>query len=229
MSLACPLPCILRRPMGFQSIDHLLNHLLDQPAWAHQKRFTAVNKRWQKILPKKSLANSHPIRIIDDVLWVATPNHTWSQHLNLQRRRLLAQLNAQLNPPLKDLQFSTVHWHRRPAYSPLAADPNLPHPSQIPPRPDQPQRPDTRQTNQDPLEAARHWAETQQQLFAGLPACPRCQRATPPGELQRWQVCSFCIVQVWQEQQPLGLGLPPESSAPDTSTEPENAPPGDDP
>ncbi|WP_024545966.1 DciA family protein [Picosynechococcus sp. NKBG15041c] len=204
--------------MGLISSGQLLKQLLSQPAWSHQKRFAAVAQCWQEILPQKSLANSLPVQIIDDVLWIATPNHTWSQHLNLQRRRILHQLNAQIDPPLKEIRFSTVHWHRKPAYSPLAADPNLPHPSQIP-------LSETIQAiapcdSQDPVAVVRHWAETQQKMLAGLPPCPRCHRPTPPGELTRWQMCTCCIVQVWQtEQSDFCLGLPPTSPGSEASTD----------
>ncbi|MBV5261896.1 DUF721 domain-containing protein [Synechococcus moorigangaii CMS01] len=194
--------------MGFQPVHRLLHELLSQPAWAHQKRFTAVSQRWQQVLPPKSLANSYPIQILDDVLWVATPNHTWSQHLNLQRQRLLAQLNRELTPPLQDIRFSTIHWHRKPAYSPQAADPQAPHPSDVPPKAIAPHHPPA----QDPVTAVRQWAATQQQRLADLPPCPRCHRPTPSGELQRWQMCIVCIVQVWQASQTdFCLGLPPEA------------------
>ncbi|MEB3225617.1 MAG: DciA family protein [Synechococcus sp.] len=209
--------------MGLQSVDHLLRHLLNQPAWAHQKRFTQVTQCWQKISSPKIRANSDPLQIIDDVLWIATSSHTWSQHLSLQRQRFLFQLNADLNPPLKDLRFSTVHWHRKPAYSPLAADPNLPHPSTIPitPQPPviSPKKP------QDPITAVQRWAATQQKRFANLPACPCCHRPTPPGEIERWQMCSICIVREWQQEQAdFCLGLPPEAIAPDPLPEPEIPP-----
>ncbi|NEP50291.1 MAG: DUF721 domain-containing protein, partial [Moorea sp. SIO3C2] len=31
-----------------------------------------------------------------------------------------------------------------------------------------------------------------------LPLCPQCKCPTPPGELQRWDVCGLCAIKQWQ-------------------------------
>jgi hypothetical protein len=46
-------------------------------------------------------------------------------------------------------------------------------------------------------ERFQHWAKACQTRDRTLPRCPRCHSPTPAGELERWQICSFCVSQQW--------------------------------
>ena len=188
--------------MTLNSLNSVLAKLMDQQAWQHQRRLQAITDLWQTQLPKKAQQYSRPHSIKDNILFVATANTTWSQHLTLQRLNILAKLNAQLTPdlPLEDIRFSTVHWQSKPAYSPLA-DPDSPHPSHIGDRPSRP--PSPRPHDQSPTEAVRAWLTHQQHQLKDQPLCPECQTPTPQGELDRWQKCRCCIAQQWQQNNPL--------------------------
>lgn len=190
--------------MTLQPVNHLLQKLMHQPAWQHQQRFTHISQLWSQLLPPKSRTNSRPITIQQNILWVATPNTTWAQHLTLQRTRLLAQLNAHLAQPLTDIRFSAAHWQRSPAYSPQA-DLNPTHPSTLPPARSVPQA-----RSHDPVAAVQLWLQRHQERFAKLPPCPRCHAPTPKGELTRWQMCVCCAAQVCANTPTPFLSLPRE-------------------
>ncbi|AOW99895.1 hypothetical protein BJP34_10915 [Moorena producens PAL-8-15-08-1] len=49
-----------------------------------------------------------------------------------------------------------------------------------------------------PEAAFKHWAKMMQMRSQNLPLCPQCQCPTPPGELQRWDVCGLCAIKQWQ-------------------------------
>jgi predicted nucleic acid-binding Zn ribbon protein len=182
-------------PMGLQPVDRVLKHLMSSAAWQHQKRFQQIAELWPTLIPPKSLAHSRPIHITDNILWIATSSTTWSQHLNLQRRQLLQQLNQELPETLTDLRFSAVHWRYKPAYSPLAEEPDSLHPSLT--------NPLAPATNSEPkktaIAAVSRWLERQQNRLQQLPLCPQCQVPTPQGELDRWQMCSCCTAQKWHK------------------------------
>lgn len=181
-------------PMGLQPVDRVLKHLMSSAAWQHQKRFQQIAELWPTlIIPPKSLAHSRPIHITDNILWIATSSTTWSQHLNLQRRQLLHQLNQQLPEVLTDLRFSAAHWRYKPAYSPLAEEPSSLHPSLT--NPSTPVI--TSEQEKTAIAAVTQWLERQQDRLQQAPLCPKCQVPTPQGELDRWQMCSCCTAQKW--------------------------------
>lgn len=185
--------------MTLNSLDSLLKNLMSQQAWQHQRRLKAIADFWSTQLPKKAQQYSRPHSLKDNILFVATANSTWSQHLTLQRLTILTKLNAQLTTdiPIKDIRFSTVHWQSEPAYSPLA-DPDSPHPSHIGDRPSL--TPVPRPHDQSPTDAVRAWLTHHHHQLKEQPLCPECQAPTPQGELTRWQMCRCCIAQQWYQQ-----------------------------
>lgn len=126
-----------------------------------------------------------------DVLRVATSSAAWAQNLTFGRQSLLVKLNAKLPTPLVDIRFSTNGWQLQPEteYQELEVLPHD-HPSYLgdvissAPK-------DTAITD-CAIAAFENWAKANQVRSHGLPLCPQCQCPTPPGELQRWGVCSFC-------------------------------------
>ena len=180
--------------MPLRPLDTVLQNLLNQKAWEHQKQFREITLLWQELLPKKTAANSRPYSIKNNTLLVTTRNNTWSQHLTLQRLSIRKKLNQKLTSAqtIKEIRFTTAHWQQKPAYSPLA-DPDLPHPSRL----ENPQLKSSRSMAQSPANAVRSWLQQQQKQLRDEPVCPSCNVPTPHGELERWHVCRCCIAQEW--------------------------------
>lgn len=201
--------------MPLKPIEQVLQQLIGQSAWQHQRRLQTTITIWQTITPHQTQQNSRPQSIQDNILLIATKNKTWSQHLTLQRRRLLQQLNQHLTQkqtlPLTDLRFSSTHWYKRPAYSPLA-DPDLPHPSRVPQPPIPRQNP-----KNSPSTAVRAWFEQKQARLKQASPCPECGALTPQGELDRWQQCGCCIAQKWHHTKDI---FPPLTSSGNASIQP---------
>ncbi len=169
-------------------------------AWEHQQRFLEVKQLWQSLVPSKTLANSRPVFIAQNILWIATPSTTWSQHLNLQRYRLLQRLNSQLTSSLKDLRCSTAYWRHSPAISALA-DRQALHPSRSPVV-----ATENCPASSDPKLVVAYWLQQHQKRMRDEPCCPRCQASAPSGELQRWGVCSCCFAQQWHQKTQFFIG-----------------------
>ena len=158
--------------MSLKSINDILDVLEKQAKWQEQP-FQRLLKFWPEIVGPVVAANTRPLSIQRDVLSVATSSAAWAQNLTFGRSSLLLKLNKNLPTPLVDIRFSTANWE---------------HPSYLG---DEISRPDVKPTK-DVNAAFGHWTKIMRSRSHGLPLCPQCQSPTPPGELQRWEVCSVC-------------------------------------
>lgn len=176
--------------MSFKSINDILNVLEAQAKWQEQP-FPHLLRCWAEVVGAVVAAHTRPLSIQRDVLRVATSSAAWAQNLTFERQRLLLKLNEKLSVNLVDIHFSTAGWQRpknieteqktllpqeHPSYT---GDVNL-------------FTPDVTPTTNDANAAFQHWAKTMQGRAHGLPLCSACHCPTPPGELQRWRVCSLC-------------------------------------
>lgn len=157
---------------------------------------------WSEVVGVQAASHTRPVSISRGVLWVATSSSSWASNLSFQRHRLLKKLNAQLPSPLVDIRFSTAQWQNA---SFDGSSPNslqrsvslLEHPSHIVEATSLPPDSDTSK-NKDPHAAFQRWADLVRKRYEHLPLCPQCQCPTPPGELQRWDVCAICATAEWQ-------------------------------
>ncbi|WP_138497105.1 DUF721 domain-containing protein [Nostoc sp. PA-18-2419] len=175
--------------MSLKSVNDILDVLEKQAKWQEQP-FQRLLKCWTEVVGSVVAAQTRPLSIQRDVLWVATSSAAWAQNLTFGRSSLLLKLNKKLPTPLVDIRFSTASW-QHPSVEPkqqqtISADE---HPSYVS---DRISRPDTTPSIQNANAAFGHWAKIVQARSNGLPLCPQCQCPTPPGELQRWSVCSIC-------------------------------------
>jgi predicted nucleic acid-binding Zn ribbon protein len=176
--------------MSFKSVNDILGALQVQAkCLEHQEQ--SLLKCWAEVVGAVVAAHTQPLSIQRNVLQVATSSAAWAQNLTFERQRLLLKLNEKLSTPLVDIRFSTALWQRskktpaieqsilssqHPCY--LGNDTKVPG--------------DASHTSGNANATFKHWAETVRQRSHGLPLCPQCHCPTPPGELQRWHVCSLC-------------------------------------
>jgi len=175
--------------MSLKSVNDILGVIEKQAKWQEQP-LQRLLKCWVEVVGTVVAAHTQPLSIQRDVLWVATSSAAWAQNLSFGRSQLLLKLNEKLPTPLVDIRFSTAGWQHSPLIS-KEQQTVLPceHPSYLG---DEVSHRDVKPTIKDANSAFGHWAKTMQTRSHGLPLCPQCQCPTPPGELQRWGVCSFC-------------------------------------
>ncbi|MGM3305684.1 DUF721 domain-containing protein [Anabaena sp. WFMT] len=176
--------------MSFKSVNDILGILEQKAKWQEQP-FQYVLKFWVEVVGAKVAAQTRPVSIQRDVLWVATSSAAWAQNLTFGRNAILVKLNKKLPAPLMDVRFSTAEWKLTPLKGnqpPTVSPPE--HPSYLGAKSGS--EPEVRKSVDDAQTAFAGWARAMQERSHNLPLCPQCQCPTPPGELQRWLVCSPC-------------------------------------
>ena len=180
--------------MAFNSLLQVLGHLQQQSTWQDRSQFRKVLEHWSTVVGAVVAAQTRPIDIQRDVLRVATSGSAWAQNLSFERQRILDKLNPLLNQPLTDIRFSTAYWKSSQLTdgSPDSETNKiwLNHPSRLSSKQRNRQLPST--PISDPQTAFKVWASEIQRRSLHLPLCPRCQCPTPPGELERWNICAHC-------------------------------------
>lgn len=181
--------------MAFDSLDRLINVVVNQAEWADYQRYQSVCHVWQTIISSQVAAHTRPLSTHRNILWVATSSASWAQQLSFQGYSLLKQLNTRLeSEPLTNIRFSSAQWFQsQPPDDQLASSSpsniNL-HPSSL-----DSQAFTAITATHTPQEAFQQWATMLQHRFASLPLCPQCHCPTPPGELNRWSKCAVCLSQ----------------------------------
>lgn len=196
--------------MALDALQQLIDRFERQPQWQTQRQFRQVLIHWGQTVGTSVAAQTQPVRIDQGVLQVAVTNAAWGQTLLFERQRILTKLNGSVTPPLKDIRFSTGDWFRRPRAQRQAAPVDSAelraHPSYLPLPSGQG---DLRATDSvqsalprpgSALTAFEQWAARHQQLTQHQPQCPCCHSPCPPGELQRWSVCSLCAAKTWRSR-----------------------------
>lgn len=181
--------------MSLDALGKLVQKLERQPRWRGQQQFRQVLDSWSDVVGEGVDRQTVPVRIDNrQVLYVAVSSPTWAQTLSFERLRILEKLNAQVQPSLQDIRFSTGDWYRRPAPKRSAYQPDeealQAHPSFLPPSDHSPASLSAPQTADD---AFQQWAARIRAAARQQPLCPVCQCPCPPGELQRWSMCSLCV------------------------------------
>lgn len=189
--------------MPLQSLQQVLGVLETQ---YKPQPIQQVIQCWPEVVGPIVAAQTRPLSLQRSILRVATSSAAWAQNLVFERQRILEKLNNQLSLALTDIRFSTAQWTQ-----PAAAKTSFgaqeqallwqAHPSRLP------------ESNQlaslapvtaasgltDPVEVFHNWTRIVKSRTHHLPNCPQCHCPTPPGELDRWQVCSLCAAKQWKE------------------------------
>jgi len=191
--------------MSLKSVNQILGILQIESRCQEEPLLKLLNF-WPEVVGAKVSRETRPLSIRRHVLWVATSSAAWSQNLTFGRYAILLKLNQRLSqlqiPALTDIRFSTAQWNEiaqnqtqetvcehpqeHPSY--LAQSNNINYTSQI----------------AQPVVSAKmvfeNWFRTKQVQDSHLPLCPQCQCPSPPGELERWTICSPCAAKVMERQ-----------------------------
>lgn len=174
--------------MSLKSVNDIINLLVRQGK-LQPPPIIRLLKVWPEVVGASIATYTRPVSIQRNVLWVATASAAWAQNLTFQRQAIVQKVNQSLETPVTDIRFSTAEWKRSSYQAKVKSTTILEnHPSytgnseQSLPQPS---------LDQAHTTFAR-WAETVKERSQNLPLCPQCQCPTPPGELQRWGICSFC-------------------------------------
>lgn len=183
--------------MSFRSLDHILGTLQEQSRWQEQA-FPRLLKCWPDVVGAAVATHTRPLSIGRGTLSVATSSAAWAQTLTFERQRILEKLNPKLPSPLVDIRFSTAQWQRQNSSPVLQTRGTLwrEHPSSFGNVP-RVINSDKAEHANNPNAAFQHWAKVMQARTSSLPLCPQCRCPTPPGELQRWTICSICVAKQW--------------------------------
>ncbi|NJM71947.1 MAG: DUF721 domain-containing protein [Scytonema sp. RU_4_4] len=176
--------------MSFKSVNDILGVLAAQTEWQEQP-FQRLLTCWAEVVGAAVATHTQPLSLQRDVLRVATSSAAWAQNLTFERQRLILKLNEKLSIGLRDIHFSTAQWGR-PQNNPKEQQTIslCEHPSYVGDAMNI--RDDMTPKAEDANAAFQNWARTVQARSHNLPLCPLCDCPTPPGELQRWRVCSVC-------------------------------------
>lgn len=179
--------------MAFRSVQQVFESLEQQAVWQAHQQFQQLLAHWSRAVGLAVAAQTRPLKIRQQVLYVATSSAAWCQTLTFERQRILAKLNPLLPEPLVDIRFSTAQWHQQgqPHSERQKTDIWHDHPSRIAANsallPQQVLQPPA-----DSIAAFENWAKLVKRRSQHLPPCPGCNCPTPEGELQRWSVCACC-------------------------------------
>jgi predicted nucleic acid-binding Zn ribbon protein len=179
--------------MSFKSINQVLGNIQRSEIWQEQV-FPRLLKCWVEVVGTPVADQTRPLSIQRDVVWVATSSAAWAQNLTFGRKTILMKLNDKLSTSLVDIRFSTAEWKNS---STTGTEPTVSayeHPSYVV---------DDLTTEKlvissldNALGVFENWAKKMQERSHHLPLCPQCQCPTPPGELERWDVCSLCCTKL---------------------------------
>lgn len=187
--------------MSLKSIGKVLSAVGNQYKRQHHLQIQRVQECWVEVVGTVVAAQTQPVLVYRGVLKVATASSAWAHNLTFERQRILEKLNLRVAPPLTDIRFSSANWQRSSLQNPVSDSEQHQiwqnHPSLLPSpakllRPTLPEQP-------DPNVAFRHWSRLMQTRSRHLPLCPACSCPTPPGELERWSLCSFCAAKQWNQ------------------------------
>ena len=176
--------------MSFKSVNNILDVLKNQAKW-QEHPFLKLLDNWSQIVGTVVATHTQPLYIQRGILWVATSSAAWAQNLTFERQNLIVKLNNFLPTPLVDIRFSTSGWQRQKNRK--KATQNLSprhHPSYIGRKIKVDSN--TKGVTNNPQTVFEDWVRTIKMRSHDLSLCSQCNCPTPPGELQRWGVCSLC-------------------------------------
>ena len=175
--------------MSLKSVNQILEILQIESRCQEEPLLRLLNF-WTEIVGVKVARETRPLSIRRHVLWVATSSAAWAQNLTFGRKTILMRLNDKLSTSLVDIRFSTAEWKNSSITGTEATVLASEHPSYVADdlTGDRLVKPNI----DNALGAFENWAKMMQERSHHLPLCPQCQCPTPPGELERWNVCSLC-------------------------------------
>lgn len=178
--------------MSFKPLQKIINKLQQQPEWENQRVYQDIVSCWSQIVTGEAAKHSRPVNLARQTLWVATANSVWAQSLSWQKLSILKNLETIAPHRVGKIYFSSAHWGKRGVSVASETDQSR-HPSALGPLTwEIPSNPPT-----NPEAALASWKAKIEKRNKNLPLCPSCQAPTPPGEINRWGVCAYCVSKEW--------------------------------
>lgn len=194
--------------MHFNSLEHILTQLEQQPGWEKFREYRQLLKCWHHTVNQNTARHTRPLHVTRQVFWIATSSAARAQELSFQRYTLLKRLNQQLPFTLKDIRFTTSGWEQqtsqlknRPSLfnisskykSEAASSPTIPltEASNAPLNPS---------SSIAAKNAVQRWINNLAQSNSSLINCPNCNALTSKGEIERWNLCYHCVAQKWSQE-----------------------------
>jgi predicted nucleic acid-binding Zn ribbon protein len=187
--------------MAIAPLDSILKHIGSDrigqdKQWQQRQLLDSLQRGWADVVGEAVAAHAQPIALQRGTLQVATSSAVWGQNLSFERHRILRKL-ADRGWTIRNIQFSPSQWHERSSDPSLTTDQQhgiwKQHPSRLP----APPRIAVHEPSLLPESAFDRWSSNRRRQLQHLPLCPICKVPTPPGELDRWSRCSFCMSQRW--------------------------------
>ncbi|PAX53366.1 DciA family protein [Brunnivagina elsteri] len=184
--------------MSLKSVNDVLT-ILKAKAVIQEPPVNALLRDWHEIVGDVLALQTRPLSIQRHLLRVATSSAAWAQNLTFERQSLLIKVNQRLAIPVVNIHFSTAGWHISPIREkkPELAS-QTQHPSYLGESINiiSAIATDVSEVGLDKTTTRKKafdaWASAVKVRSHKLPLCPQCQCPTPPGELQRWDVCALC-------------------------------------
>ncbi len=200
--------------MHFNSVEQILTQLEQQPGWEKFREHRQLLQCWENSVNQQTLKHTRPLHITRQVLWVATSSAARAQELSFQRYSLLKRLNQKLTFTLKDIRFSSFHWHQKTAQLEIqpslfgAGDQrkfNIAPMHSITTKQEDENSQNARLSLSESASAkaknaAERWLKTLEHKSSAWLICSGCNSLTPKGEIERWNLCYHCIAQKWSEE-----------------------------
>ena len=212
-------------PLHFNSVDKILAQLENQPGWEKFREHRQLLQCWERVVSKQMAAQTRPLYITRQILYVATSSAARAQELSFQRYTLLKRLNKQLTFDLKEIRFSSSGWHQKIYQKEEQATLftiSDRHKLKNTALPNTTLKKDKCQNEVDEVrgspvvlrrglsdhlspqdkakEAAQRWLKMVEQRSLNTLPCPKCNSPTAKEELARWNLCHHCVAQQWSEK-----------------------------
>lgn len=185
--------------MSLKSLHSVLGSLETQYQPKEQRQLQRLLQSWAEVVGPVVAAQAQPTSVQRGILRVATSSSAWAQNLVFERQRILDKLNTKLSLSLTDIRFSTAQWQTPALLADSGSEQQAQlwqqHPSRLVKR--LTLTPSKAPEPVDSTQAFQNWAKAVRSRSQDLPLCPHCHCPTPPGELERWQVCALCAAKHW--------------------------------
>lgn len=175
--------------MSFQELQSILSAIEPHYHSPERQQLRRILEHWTDLIGADLAAQAQPIAIQRNILEVATSSPVWTQTLVFKRPSILKQIRDRFAIDLSDIRFSTVQWRSQQNQPVIEGDLWQNHPSRLPVAS---QAVTQLMLLNDSRTAFERWSALIQRRSQHLPLCPNCKSPTPPGELERWTVCSLC-------------------------------------
>ena len=182
--------------MFFNSLDGVLQRILEQPAWKSYRDYRQIASVWDEFVSPQAAKNSKPLHIERDTLLIATSSAVWAQEIALQSFTIINRINARCGTNLKKIRCSPARWQDLNKAKKTTASNVIPL-----------QEVNLQKALADNKSSQSKDAKEQvKQLLAKIKTqadntiCPQCQTLTSTAELKRWQKCRHCAAQQWHDE-----------------------------